>query len=477
MRGLSAKYDAAQTNDENRKHWAQADGLSASAANTLGVRQLLRNRSRYECANNCYASGMVRTMAYHCVGSGPTLQIDSGDEAVDAAIEREWSRWSNEVDLAAKLRTMREARARDGESFAILTTNEKLRHQVKLSLRLVECDQVSNPVGNHLLTPNYIDGVHFDDAGNPEAYDVLARHPGDAWQWSTVPLLGDKPTPADKVIHWFREDRPGQVRGIPEITPALPLYAILRRYTLATLGSAETAAMVAMFLKTNSSAIQPAETDAWDTLSLTRNAMMILPDGWEPSQFKAEQPTTTYDVFVRAVIREIARCIDMPYNVAAGDSSDSSYASGRLDHQTWRRAVDIDRHSLERVALDRILAAWLDEAIFVPGLLNGLPPLANLRHEWHWTPFEHVDPNKEANAATTLLEAGLLAIPTYYASQGKKWQDEMAKQAMALGMTLEEYRVELRKKFFANGQQQQANGVAAAVRSLVAQLEDNANAA
>ena len=48
---------------------------------------------------------------------------------------------------------------------------------------------------------------------------------------------------ANAVIHWFRADRPGQHRGVPEITPALPLFAQLRRYTLAVLGAAGLVAM------------------------------------------------------------------------------------------------------------------------------------------------------------------------------------------------------------------------------------------
>ena len=34
---LRARYDAAQTTDENRRHWANADALSAAAANSLDV--------------------------------------------------------------------------------------------------------------------------------------------------------------------------------------------------------------------------------------------------------------------------------------------------------------------------------------------------------------------------------------------------------------------------------------------------------
>ncbi len=51
---LRARYDAAVTTDDNRRHWANADGLSAHAANSAEVRRILRNRARYEAANNSY---------------------------------------------------------------------------------------------------------------------------------------------------------------------------------------------------------------------------------------------------------------------------------------------------------------------------------------------------------------------------------------------------------------------------------------
>ena len=41
-----AKYDAAQTTDENRRHWASADGLSADAAANPEVRRIIRKRAR-----------------------------------------------------------------------------------------------------------------------------------------------------------------------------------------------------------------------------------------------------------------------------------------------------------------------------------------------------------------------------------------------------------------------------------------------
>ncbi len=60
---LRARYDAAVTNNDNRRNWANADGLSANAANNPEVRRTLRNRARYEVANNSYARGIVLMLA------------------------------------------------------------------------------------------------------------------------------------------------------------------------------------------------------------------------------------------------------------------------------------------------------------------------------------------------------------------------------------------------------------------------------
>ena len=72
---LQAKYDAAQTTRENIRHWIMADGLPADAAANSDVRKKLRERSRYEVANNSYAKGIVLTLANDCVGTRPRLQV------------------------------------------------------------------------------------------------------------------------------------------------------------------------------------------------------------------------------------------------------------------------------------------------------------------------------------------------------------------------------------------------------------------
>ncbi len=432
---LRARYDAAVTTDDNRRHWANADGLSANAANSPEVRRILRNRARYEVANNSYAKGIVLTLANDVIGTGPRLQMLTDDAEANRRIEQAFATWSKAVNLAEKLRTMRMARAQDGEAFAILTNNPKLPTPVQLDLRLVEADQVATP-DPKALGENAVDGIVFDAFGNPVEYHVLKEHPGEAMR-----RLGTEydRIPAAAMLHWFRADRPGQARGIPDILPALPLFAQLRRFTLAVIAAAETAADFAGILYTDAPAGGEADAaEPFEPIELEQRALVTMPGGWKMSQLHAEQPATTYAEFKREILNEIARCLNMPFNVAAGNSSGYNYASGRLDHQVYFKAIRVEQAHLECIVLDRLLAAWLDEAVLIPGFLPaGLGPIADWPHQWFWDGQEHVDPAKEASAQATRLAHHTTTLAHEYARQGRDWEEALRQRAKELALMRE----------------------------------------
>jgi lambda family phage portal protein len=436
---VRGRYDAAATTEENRRHWANADSLSANAANNPAVRRTLRSRARYEVANNSYARGIVLTLANDCIGTGPRLQMLTGDDAANRHIEQAFARWAEAVGLAEKLRTLRIARAESGEVFVVLTTNPLLNTPVKLDLRLIEADQVATPQGG-AAPPSAasVDGIVFDRFSNPQEYHVLRSHPGDGFAAAGTALY-DR-LPAALVLHYFRADRPGQRRGIPEITPALPLFAQLRRYTLAVIAAAETAADFAAVLYTDAPANGEADpVEPMDIVELERRMATVLPGGWKLGQVTAEQPATTYGEFKQQILNEIARCLNMPFNVAAGNSSGYNYASGRLDHQTYYKSIRVEQAQVGRVVLDAILNAWLDEAILIEGLLpDSMRQAEALRdHQWFWDGQEHVDPAKEANAQATRLQNNTTTLAYEFARQGRDWEAELRQRAKEFSLMRE----------------------------------------
>jgi lambda family phage portal protein len=423
-RRLRAGFDSAETTDNNRRHWARADALSADAAASPEVRRTLRNRARYEVANNSYARGIVLTLANDSVGTGPRLQMLSDDPFMNHTVETEFHSWAHAVGLAQKLRTMRMSRSQDGEAFAVLAFNPFVEHDVQLDMLLVEADQVASP-WRHIQDEHEVDGLVLDDYGNPIAYRVMKSHPGSAYRM----VFDDFTTvPAPAMIHVFRQDRPGQHRGIPEITPALPLFAQLRRFTLAVLSAAEAAADFAGILYTDAPANGEADAvEPMDLIELERNMLMTMPGGWKMSQVEPKQPATTYAEFKKEILNEIARCLNMPFNIAAGNSSGYNYASGRLDHQTYFKSIRVDQSFTASRVLDRVLVAWLREYAVLTrnlNLIRAIPP-----HQWFWDGFEHVDPAKEANAQETRLRNHTTTLAHEYARQGKDWEMELRQRA------------------------------------------------
>jgi lambda family phage portal protein len=459
---LEARYDAAQTVATNARHWSMADSLSADESNSPHVRSTLRTRSRYECLQaNSYAKGIVHTLALDLVGSGPRLQVLTKNEAANSIIQDSFHRWMRKIKLTRKLQTMRVAKCVDGEAFAEMVTNPNLDNRVKLDLRITECEQYETP--NPILDPErMISGLEFDEFGNPITYHRLQSHPGNSGFTNEKDDI-----PAREVIHLFRQDRPGQHRGIPEVTTALPLFAQLRRYTIAVISAAETAAKFSAVLQTGASSVTE-DGDTFDPnvtpfeiADIDYDMLVSIPHGWQMNQFKPEQPMTSFREFVDSILREIARCIHMPHGIATGDASNYNYSSARFDSQTYQKAIATERQYWEEECLDRLFEAWFDEAVLIEGMIpRRLGSFEELPIKWIWGAREHVDPQKVAKAREIDLKMGLTHRAREYAILGLDVDVEDDKAFGPAGFaTREEYRQWLRGSQAQESQLEEAGNV------------------
>lgn len=405
---IRGRYDLDFKDLEN--HW-RVDPRSVDASLSPDVRKRLRERARYEIANNSYAMGAGLGLANAVVGAGPRLQALSDDKELNGRVEWAFTEWQEEIRLAEKLRAMRFARYQDGESFAILHSNDKLA-DVKLDITPIDCDRVQAECfdGN----PRDVDGVVLDEQGNPVSYRVLDAHPGDLYADTKATVF-----PASNVIHWFRRTTAEQHRGAPEIAASLNLFALLRRYTLAVVAAAETAADVAAYLTTAD--VDPSQKgEPGEGFEIQRNMIVTLPDGYDIKQLRAEQPTNTYKEFKREILGEIGRSLQIPVNVMTGDSSGYNYASGRLDHQEYQKAIRIEQQNASVVVMTPIFRQWYREYALAHNEKPELFPV-----QWYWDGFEHVDPVKEANAQAIRLASGATNLQIEFGKSGRDWEDAL----------------------------------------------------
>jgi len=429
-----ARYDAARTDATNRKHWANADGLSADAGLTPAVRRTIRNRTRYETDNNGYCDGIVESYLDWVVGRGPKLQVRTEDKELNAAVEQAFARWSKAASLRRKLRLLLRAALVDGEGFMLLANNPAYGPDVMLDIVNIEADRVTSMP---FVGPKpKVDGIEFDSYGNPTEYILLKTHPGSTY-FSGGAAFEQETIPASHMIHYFYQRRPEQHRGVSRLVGVIERFAQLRRYTESLLRAVENASAISLMFKTTlPPSGEAASVEQGAEIDLEPNTALFLPEGWEPEQPRAPQPAADYKTFKRETISEGGRPLSMPANIAACDSSNYNYASGRLDHQTFYRRIQCERVDLEETVLDRILAAFVKELQYLPDYQRlgfyAEHDAGELPHVWYWDGFEHVDPAKEALAVERKLAVNATTLAEVYASQGKDWQDEIEQRAREL---------------------------------------------
>lgn len=446
---IIARYDNAQSTDDQRRQWWGADYLSAKSANSFQVRRQLRNRSRYEVANNPYLFGVCNSNADDFCGSeGPTLQIKTSDNAYNRAVEQSWQEWCAEVELTEKLRTAKVAKTVDGEGFLILKTVEDQEHRVKLYPVDVEADQVTTPAPTD-LGQLWVDGLTLHPVtGRPTFYHVLKHHPGDYFFPDFNPLAVEK-IPAQYVIHWFGKFRPGQVRGIPVFTSSLDLFTELRAFRRAVLNNAQLAASLTALLEStapaNTDASLDAEGDAdaggnpvrpFANAPITRGMMVTLPSGFKAYGFDPKQPQTTYEMFSVCCLGEAVRPLNYPLNLALGTSQKFNFSSAKLDHINYRNSLTVERGQCNKIVLKRLFRAWYTEAVLSGAIPVGQGPWTLPPHEWHWPGYESIDPLVDVQAASAAMAGGQDTLRDFWGRRGRDWRDVL--QQLAIEMKVQQ---------------------------------------
>ena len=123
-------------------------------------------------------------------------------------------------------------------------------------------------------------------------------------------------------------------------------------------------------------------------------------------------------------MNEIARCLNVPFNIAAGNSSGYNYASGRLDFQAFDKSISVDQNTIEIEALDRVFVIWLEQYFSARGIRGPVPA-----HQWFLDGLEHVDPAKEANAQATRLANHTTNLAIECGKAGRDWEEVLRQAA------------------------------------------------
>lgn len=405
-------YEAAETNRLNKTHWRKAHGVDINADIQADL-PTLRARCKHEGQNNPHIVGMCKLLAAHVVGKGPVLRITSSSKAFNTKAERLMKNWSaiageDGRSLTHHLRGAVRRLPLTGELlWQITNAPASDKFAVRARINPLNPKYLQTPTGRPESSTMRL-GIEFPKSSRkPQAYHYKEFEDGIAVDEKWVKFK------AETIIHWFDQEEEGQVRGVPWIASSLQGAADLRDMSGSVLRAADAAAMLAVLLWSQSAEAPPVTLNS--NTEIEPKSMMALPPGYQATQINPAQPSQNYDSFHRGKISEQALPVGMPHVVAALDSSDTSYAGGRIDLQNYGTVVTVLQHELETAALDPLVEAVLRE-----GKLAGALPNApeDLDWSWVWPAIPHVDPVKQASAQQMRIETGTLDVVDACAEYG-----------------------------------------------------------
>lgn len=391
--------------------------MSTSAkAETQGSIERLRNVHRDLVRNNPLAARAVSAIAANVVGAGIEFAVLSPKKRLKTDLQRLAAQHlgTPAIDFDGRLtlyglqslimRTVVES----GEALIVrYLPDATQRLPVPLQVRVLEPDYLDD--GKYGTAPGggvIFQGIEFDARGRRVAYWLFDQHPGGDIGLRTP---ASNRVPASDVIHVYRLDRPGQVRGVPWGAPAIVTMWDLAEYKDAELMRQKIAACFAVFwtgaegsnLGAKVSENERSRGDA-PLETVEPGTIQRLPLGADV-KFVTPPTVAGYADFLRVGARDVAAGYGVPYEIVTGDLSQVSFISGRLGQIQFQRDVEQWRwQMLIPHACDGIGAWFLEAAAIALG-----QPTNEVRLDWTPPRREMVDPKSEIPAMVASIRGGL----------------------------------------------------------------------
>lgn len=393
---------------------------TGTSANTEILTDLvkLRDRHRDLVRNNPWVSRAIQAIVANVVGYGITAKLTSTSDKNTKALNALWKGWAESTECDADGRhdiyglqaLIMRCVAESGEMLIRRRWRQKSDGlTVPMQLQLIEPDYLDLAKNEILASGNkVVQGVEFNLIGQRTAYWIFPDHPGD--------MLGktgaSKPVPASDVLHIYRQDRIGQVRGVPWGASALITLRDLDDYEDAYLFRQKIANLFV-------GAVHDADTDTpanTESLPLPETmepgAFPVLPPGKEIT-FGTPPSAGDYGPFTKDVLLRVAACYGITYAALTGDLSSVNFSSGRMGWIEFGRNIDLWRWSMLIPSGMTPIAEWFGEAA---NLGSGLPK--SVKSDWSPPPREMIDPSREVPAIISRLRAGLQTLPQFYRESG-----------------------------------------------------------
>lgn len=390
--------------------------------------QLLRDRARDLVRNNPWAARGLQVLATNVVGSGIRPQLRLEDDDRRRELEDTWSRWAESTACDAAGLTnfygLQEQVVRAAAEGGGCLVRRRWRRpedgfEVPLQLELLEVDYLDDDLDRELAGGGkIIGGIQYGAFGQLEGYHLRYDHPGDRY----LRRYESRFVPAAEVLHVFKSKRPGQLLGVTEFAPAILSLFELKELTDAHLAQQKVAACFGALITKNAEEddLGPTEDDPeavggepGEEIERLGPATVQYLEPGEDVQFGSPPRAEGLEPMVQTHLRAVASALGISFEALTNDYRQVPFSAARMswgeserNFEGWRRHALVPQFCTPAWG-------WFSEAL---ELATGQP--AGVRPTWSSPRRLMLDPVKEASAARSLLDAGLISKAEWWRQHG-----------------------------------------------------------
>lgn len=366
-----------------------------------------------------------------------------------------------------------------GDCFVVFGMKGNKRNPYELVIRLLEADRVCSPdsngestVANLAAGARIVDGVELTKDGEVTAYYITNRHPLSESSETEIKAVRiaafGKDSGLPNVLHITSFERPEQRRGIPFVAAQIEQIKQLDRYMTAEQAANIVAAMLAVFIESDSDdgkfgledAVNQEEKVTNDDISLelAPGGVYQLPPGKKIASINPIRNNSSFEAFVNSCIAVIGAGMEIPKEVLI-KKYESNYTAARGALLDFWQTVRVRRTAFNDQFNKPIYEQWLAEAVAkgrvdAPGFFDD-PAIrrAWCGCMWMGTTMGHVDPLKEAKAAAERVNLNMTTEEQEAASyNGNDWNENIRQRKKEIAAMAEIAKMSEEQEEITNGE-------------------------
>ena len=438
---------------------------------------IIRQRTRQLAMEAPVIAGFHETRVTNIIGGGLTLEPTPDMEYLELSSEAaqklksqqmrlfdmwaeskacDYRRQNNFYELQ---RLAMRAKDESGDTFITMPMIERGNEPFALKLHVIEADCITDPQGHSMIEAqrdgrDIMGGVETDSWGQVLAYWVSTKHPlsqrrgifpyNPLEEYVRIPAFGEE-SGRQNILHLMAATRPGQRRGVPLTAVVVEVMLILDRYIKAEATAAQIQALfTAVVTSEGDPEVLAGEMEALsagdDTnleeseIGLGSGIIQYARPGEGIECINPTRPTNVYQNFIETTLQMMGPALKMPHELLL-QKFQSSYSASRAAFSMANANLKVDQRAFVQDCNQPIYEAFMDECvargmIHAPGYwTDPLARRAYTRAKWNGPALPHIDPLKEIQAASRMIELGVkTASQATSELTGGDWYENVAER-------------------------------------------------